>query len=117
MGVSGPMAGLVPSPYFQRYRCLLRIKQEGAYTEDAAAGYSESEASEQDDAGADAEHGFVDGDVSSLNTSRSSLSLWMSSNATTPTDGDGGQGFDSLGEIYLCSGRLGVWILAALSNR
>ncbi|VDK37827.1 unnamed protein product [Taenia asiatica] len=105
VGVSGSMAGLVPSPYFQRYRCLLRMKREGAYTEDAAAGYSESEASEQDDTGADAEHGFVDGDVSSLNTSRSSLSLWMSSNATTPTGGDG-QGFESLGEIYLCGGRL-----------
>ncbi|KAL5108191.1 MAGUK p55 subfamily member 5-A [Taenia crassiceps] len=103
VGVSGSMAGLVPSPYFQRYRCLLRIKREGAYAEDAAAGYSESEASEQDDAGTDAEHGFVDGDVSSLNTSRSSLSLWMSSNATTPTGGGDGQGLDSLDKEYLWS--------------
>ncbi|KAL5969950.1 MAGUK p55 subfamily member 5-A [Taenia solium] len=103
VGVSGSMAGLVPSPYFQRYRCLLRMKREGAYTEDAAAGYSESEASEQDDTGADAEHGFVDGDVSSLNTSRSSLSLWVSSNATTPTGGGDGQGFESLDKEYLWS--------------
>ncbi|VDM30731.1 unnamed protein product [Hydatigera taeniaeformis] len=103
VGVSGSMAGLVPSPYFQRYRCLLRIKREGAYTEDAAAGYSESEASEQEDGGADVVHGLVDGDISSLNASRSSLSLWMSSNATTPTTGGDGQGFEALDKEYLWS--------------
>ncbi|KAH9280786.1 MAGUK p55 subfamily member 5 [Echinococcus granulosus] len=103
VGVSGSMAGLVPSPYFQRYRCLLRMEREGAYAEDAAAGYSESEASEQDDATADAEHGFVDSDISSMDTSRSSLSLWMSSNMNTPTCGNDGQGFESLDKEYLWS--------------
>lgn len=46
MGVSGGMAGLVPSPYFQRYRSVIRLRRGGGLEEDAAAGYSESEESD-----------------------------------------------------------------------
>ncbi|KAM7542929.1 hypothetical protein Aperf_G00000017712 [Anoplocephala perfoliata] len=90
VGVSGQMAGLVPSPYFQRYRCLLRLKNAGAYAEDAAAGYSESEASSEDRD----ENGEVDGENSSL-TTPSSLSLWISTTATTTNDNNTGGSGDS----------------------
>lgn len=86
MGISGEMAGLVPSPYFQRYRCLLRLKNAGAYAEDAAAGYSESEASSED---RNENGGEVDGENSTLDTP-SSLSLWISTNATTTNNNNNG---------------------------
>ncbi|VDO09901.1 unnamed protein product [Rodentolepis nana] len=90
------MAGLIPSPYFQRYRCLFRLKKNaGAYAEDAAVGYSESEASsEEQEVG-----GEVEGENSSLGAP-SSLSLWMSTNTTTTGDG---QSFDIPAEEYIWS--------------
>ena len=73
VGVSGSpvMAGLVPSPYFQRYRCLLRMKKTGDYDEDTAAGYSESENSDNDvndPSDPNDPNGSLDGDASSLGT-------------------------------------------------
>lgn len=86
------MAGLVPSPYFQRFRCLLRLKNARAYSEDAAVGYSESEASSEEHE----DGGEIDGENSSLGTP-SNLSLWISTNATTTTSD--GQSFDIPGKL------------------
>ncbi|VDL60317.1 unnamed protein product [Hymenolepis diminuta] len=96
VGISRDMAGLVPSPYFQRFRCLLRLKNAKAYAEDAAVGYSESEASSEEHE----DGGEIDGENSSLGTP-SNLSLWISTNATTTTSD--GQSFDIPAEEYLWS--------------
>ena len=94
VGVSGPMAGLVPSPYFQRYRCLLRLKRAGAYDEDAAAGYSESETSETEPNGP-SDPNDPNADASSMGAP-SSLGMWSSSNSAS-ISGTDGQGLEAPG--------------------
>uniref|UniRef100_A0A5K3FIV1 PDZ domain-containing protein n=1 Tax=Mesocestoides corti TaxID=53468 RepID=A0A5K3FIV1_MESCO len=83
VGVSGSMAGLVPSPYFQRYRSLIRLKRANGYTEDAVAGYSESEDSdfELDSPSTDAS-----GSLASTRLSTSTQSLWVSPTSVSTLD-------------------------------